>query len=114
MNNPGQADRYGKVAVLLGGHSAEREISLRSGHAVLAALQAAGVDAHPVDAADADLLPRLSDRLDIDVEAYRARHPDTLLRSAEECWYHQLLVDGVEAPDVVLANVARWSDRGES
>ena len=38
----------------------KREISLRSGHAVLAALQAAGVDAHAVDAADADLLPQLT------------------------------------------------------
>lgn len=41
---------YGRVAVLMGGWSAERAISLRSGQAVLAALQAAGVDAHAVDA----------------------------------------------------------------
>ena len=40
---------YGKVAVLLGGLSAEREISLISGAAVLAALQSRGVDAHGVD-----------------------------------------------------------------
>ncbi len=39
----------GKVAVLFGGRSAEREISLKSGAAVLAALQASGVDAHPFD-----------------------------------------------------------------
>jgi D-alanine-D-alanine ligase-like ATP-grasp enzyme len=39
--------RFGKVAVLLGGTSAEREISLMSGGAVLAALQGAGVDATP-------------------------------------------------------------------
>ncbi len=44
--------KYGKVAVLLGGHSAEREVSLASGRAVLAALQAAGVDAHALDPAD--------------------------------------------------------------
>lgn len=43
------AERFGKVAVLLGGRSAEREISLKSGAAVLAALQRLGVDAHPVD-----------------------------------------------------------------
>lgn len=41
---------FGKVAVLMGGLSAEREISLRSGNAVLAALQAQGVDAHGIDA----------------------------------------------------------------
>ena len=43
---------FGKVAVLLGGQSAERDISLMSGEAVLKALRARGVDAHPVDAAD--------------------------------------------------------------
>jgi len=42
---------FGKVAVLLGGRSAEREISLNSGAAVLAALQKSGVDAHPFDPA---------------------------------------------------------------
>jgi D-alanine-D-alanine ligase len=45
------ADRFGKVAVLLGGTSAEREISLMSGNAVLAALRSKGVDAHPFDTA---------------------------------------------------------------
>ncbi len=43
---------YGRVAVLFGGNSAEREISLRSGTAVLAALQGAGVDAHAFDPAE--------------------------------------------------------------
>ena len=49
------AGKFGKVAVLLGGNSAEREISLMSGAAVLAALQAAGVDAHAFDPAERDL-----------------------------------------------------------
>jgi|APFre7841882724_1041349.scaffolds.fasta_scaffold08176_3 D-alanine-D-alanine ligase len=40
---------FGKVGVLLGGRSAEREVSLRSGGMVLAALRAKGVDAHPFD-----------------------------------------------------------------
>ncbi len=43
------ATQFGKVAVLMGGLSAEREISLLSGKAVLAALQEYGVDAHGVD-----------------------------------------------------------------
>jgi D-alanine-D-alanine ligase len=43
---------FGKVAVLLGGRSAEREISLKSGHAVLDALLRRGVDAHPFDPAE--------------------------------------------------------------
>lgn len=42
-------DKFGKVAVLMGGLSAEREVSLRSGGAVLQALQQRGVDAHGVD-----------------------------------------------------------------
>ncbi|MCG5513445.1 D-alanine--D-alanine ligase [Ectothiorhodospira shaposhnikovii] len=40
---------FGKVAVLMGGRSAEREVSLRSGRAVLQALLSAGVDAHGID-----------------------------------------------------------------
>jgi D-alanine-D-alanine ligase len=44
--------QFGKVAVLMGGTSAEREISLISGKAVLAALQSKGVDAHAFDPAE--------------------------------------------------------------
>ena len=40
---------FGKVAVLMGGWSAERAVSLVSGQAVLRALQARGVDAHGID-----------------------------------------------------------------
>ena len=46
---------FGKVAVLLGGRSAEREISLMSGNAVLQALREAGVDAHPFDPAQREV-----------------------------------------------------------
>src|SRR5690349_24097674 len=45
----------GKVAVLLGGPSAEREISLLSGNAVVGALRSKGVDAHPFDPAEREL-----------------------------------------------------------
>ncbi|WP_213662730.1 D-alanine--D-alanine ligase [Stutzerimonas stutzeri] len=55
---------FGRVAVLFGGKSAEREVSLKSGAAVLQALQAAGVDAFGIDVGD-DLLQRL-DRERID------------------------------------------------
>lgn len=41
----------GRVAVMYGGDSAEREVSLKSGEAVLAALRGAGIDAHPFDPA---------------------------------------------------------------
>jgi D-alanine-D-alanine ligase len=45
----------GKVAVLMGGRSGEREVSLKSGAAVLAALQRQGVDAHAFDPAQRPL-----------------------------------------------------------
>lgn len=45
----------GKVAVLMGGRSAEREVSLMSGQGVLQALRASGVNAHAFDPAERDL-----------------------------------------------------------
>jgi len=46
---------FGKVAVLMGGASAEREVSLMSGGGVLKALRSRGVDAHAFDPAERDL-----------------------------------------------------------
>ncbi len=46
---------WGKVAVLMGGPSAEREISLMSGQAVLESLRRSGVDAHGFDPAECEL-----------------------------------------------------------
>ena len=45
----------GKVAILMGGASAEREVSLMSGRGVLQALRSLGVDAHAFDPAERDL-----------------------------------------------------------
>jgi len=58
--------RYGKVAVLMGGSSAERVISLETGRAVHAALRRCGVNAHALDARDGvvqALLERKFDRV---------------------------------------------------
>jgi len=55
-----QASDFGKVAVLMGGASAEREISLRSGEAILSALRKRDVDAHALDAGDKDFVRRLA------------------------------------------------------
>ena len=44
-----RAEEFGKVAVLYGGRSAEREVSLASGTAVLDGLRGAGIDAHGID-----------------------------------------------------------------
>jgi D-alanine-D-alanine ligase len=56
--------QLGKVAVLLGGRSAEREVSLKSGGMVLAALRRAGIDAHPFDPRDRGLEELIRERFD--------------------------------------------------
>ena len=53
---------FGRVAVLFGGDSSEREISLLTGNAVLAALQGRGVDAHAFDPGERPLTELLGDR----------------------------------------------------
>jgi len=53
------AKKFGKVALLLGGQSAERDVSLKSGRAVLAALKRQGVDIHALDPAEDGTLERL-------------------------------------------------------
>ncbi|EGV51653.1 D-alanine--D-alanine ligase [endosymbiont of Riftia pachyptila] len=55
-----QPAEFGKVAVLMGGCSAEREVSLRSGDAVFQALLRQAIDAHAVDSAE-NLLEQLSE-----------------------------------------------------
>ena len=55
MNTMTVAQEMGKVGVLYGGRSAEREVSLMSGEGVLAALRAKGVDAHGFDPARQNL-----------------------------------------------------------
>ncbi|MDT8363421.1 MAG: D-alanine--D-alanine ligase [Nitrosomonas sp.] len=58
------AAQFGKVAVLLGGRSAEREVSLKSGTAVLAALRRCGINAHAFDPAEQSLDNLLRDGFD--------------------------------------------------
>jgi D-alanine-D-alanine ligase len=55
LNQSNSSKKFGKVAVLLGGKSGEREVSLKSGAAVLAALKREGVDAHAFDPAEQPL-----------------------------------------------------------
>lgn len=58
------ASAFGRVAVLMGGHSAEREISLRSGNMVLGALRKKGVDAHAFDPREQGLEQLLAQKFD--------------------------------------------------
>ncbi len=61
---PALAESMGRVAVLMGGRSAEREVSLMSGNGVLAALRTMGVDAHPFDPAARELLRLIDEGFD--------------------------------------------------
>jgi len=64
LRRAASAAEFGKVAVLLGGDSSEREISLLSGGAVLAALLRRGVDAHAFDPKDRPLQALVSEHFD--------------------------------------------------
>jgi D-alanine-D-alanine ligase len=64
MRRTADAREFGRVAVLLGGDSTEREISLLSGNAVLAGLKRRGVDAHAFDPREQALATLLSERFD--------------------------------------------------
>jgi len=64
MHRAADAREFGRVAVLLGGDSTEREISLLSGNAVLAGLRRRAVDAHAFDPREQALPTLLSERFD--------------------------------------------------
>jgi len=57
-------NEFGKVGVLFGGRSSEREVSLMSGAGVLKALQSKGVDAHPFDPAERSLADLAAEKFD--------------------------------------------------
>ncbi|HEX7454612.1 MAG TPA: D-alanine--D-alanine ligase [Gallionella sp.] len=77
MDNPSlfplPPSQYGKVAVLFGGRSAEREVSLKSGAAVLAALLRSGVDAHAFDPATRNLQALVDEGFDLAFIALHGR-----------------------------------------
>ncbi|HZW22035.1 D-alanine--D-alanine ligase [Noviherbaspirillum sp.] len=64
MSNMDLKKEFGKVGVLYGGRSAEREVSLMSGAGVLKALQAKGVDAHGFDPAERSLAELAAEKFD--------------------------------------------------
>jgi len=64
MSDSMNIKQYGKVAVMFGGRSAEREVSIMSGSGVLAALQSQGIDAHAFDPAERTLAELASEKFD--------------------------------------------------
>jgi D-alanine-D-alanine ligase len=59
-----EAKAFGKVGVLFGGRSAEREVSIMSGTGVLQALQSKGIDAHGFDPAERSLAELAAEKFD--------------------------------------------------
>jgi D-alanine-D-alanine ligase len=103
MSTPSSIHALGKVAVLFGGSSAEREISLMSGTAVLAALREMGVNAHPFDPSERDLLELKRDGYD---RAFIALHgrggEDGSLQGALECMRIPYTGSGVMASAIAM------------
>ena len=64
MTDPIDIKALGKVAVLMGGTAAEREVSLKSGKAVLDALVSQGVDAEGIDVVSVEQLLDIAKRYD--------------------------------------------------
>ncbi|MEY3714092.1 MAG: hypothetical protein RL321_1712 [Pseudomonadota bacterium] len=86
MRSITDAREFGKVAVLLGGSSTEREVSLRSGSAVLAALLRRGVDAVAFDPKERSLTALLDDRIDrVWIALHGPGGEDGTVQGALEC-----------------------------
>jgi D-alanine-D-alanine ligase len=62
--SPSEIAQFGKVGVLFGGRSAEREISILSGTGVLQALRSKGIDAHAFDPAERPLADLAAEKFD--------------------------------------------------
>ena len=58
------SNEFGKVGVLFGGRSAEREVSLMSGSGVLKALQSKGIDVHPFDTGQRSIAELAAEKFD--------------------------------------------------
>jgi hypothetical protein len=96
----------GKVAVLMGGDSAEREISLMSGQGVLKALLSAGVNALPFDPAERDLSELKRDGFDRCFIALHGRHgEDGTVQGALELMGIPYTGSGVMASSMAMDKV---------
>jgi D-alanine-D-alanine ligase len=98
--------KYGKIAVLFGGSSAEREVSLMSGQGVLAALLASGLDAHAFDPAQRDLTDLKNEGFERCFIALHGRHgEDGTVQGALELLGIPYTGSGVMASSVAIDKV---------
>jgi len=105
--SPSEIQELGKVGVLLGGRSAEREVSLMSGNGVLQALRAKGVDAHPFDPAERSLADLAAEKFDRVFIALHGRYgEDGSLQGALELLGIPYTGSGVMASSVGMDKVA--------
>ena len=101
-----EAKALGKVGVLFGGRSAEREISLISGSGVLQALQSKGVDAHAFDPAERSLAELAAEKFDRVFIALHGRYgEDGTLQGALELLGIPYTGSGVMASSVGMDKV---------
>ncbi len=72
--NKSYSDMFGKVAVLMGGRSAERDVSLMSGKAVLQALTSFGINAHSFDPLEKSVFDLKTENFDVCFIALHGRY----------------------------------------
>jgi D-alanine-D-alanine ligase len=110
------AKQFGKVAVLMGGRSAERAISLMSGNAVLDALLEQGVDAYAFDPAEKDVLTLKTEKFDRCFIALHGRFgEDGTIQGALEIMGIPYTGSGVMASSIAMNKIMTkniWQAKG--
>ncbi|MFL6672165.1 MAG: D-alanine--D-alanine ligase [Massilia sp.] len=97
---------FGKVGVLFGGRSAEREVSLMSGTGVLQALRSRGIDAHPFDPRERNLAELAAEKFDRVFIALHGRYgEDGSLQGALELLGIPYTGSGVMASAVAMDKI---------
>ena len=114
--NPQDAKAFGKVGVLFGGRSAEREVSNMSGSGVLAALQGKGIDAHAFDPGQRSLAELAAEKFDRVFIALHGRYgEDGSLQGALELLGIPYTGSGVMASSVGMDKITTkivWLNAG--
>jgi len=96
-------NHFGKVAVLMGGRSAERDVSLMSGRAVLQALTAQGINAHAFDPAEKSIYELKKEDFDVCFIALHGRYgEDGTIQGALELMGIPYTGSGVLASSVAM------------
>ena len=110
--NVSNATDFGRVAVMFGGHSSEREVSLNTGAAVLKALLSKGVDAHAWDPAEKSMTELAEAEFDrVWIALHGPGGEDGALQGLLQ-WRHGFCAgDGQGAKQASLSR-SRYSDTG--